>query len=90
MTHNENAYAICCRPEVDDDVLVEMQKTITDYIVVNSEVASYSSYRDFPKRLFCDGEVCDGNGGVNTICSPQVVEDVLSGIDVDTFQFYAV
>ena len=35
--------------------------------MVNFEVASFSSFQDFTKRLFCDGEVGDGSSGVNAI-----------------------
>ena len=34
--------------------------------MVNVEVASSSSFRDFPNRLFFDGKVDDGSGGMNT------------------------
>ena len=62
MTQNEHVYAICCCPEVDDDVISGRNvKTIAGYIVVDFKVASSSSFRDFPKRLFCDGEVDDGS-----------------------------
>ena len=51
MTQNEHAYAICYQPEVDDDVIFSQNvKTIKGYNVVNFEVASSSSFRDFPKR----------------------------------------
>ena len=57
--------------------------------MVNLEVASSSSFRDFPKRLFCDGEVGDGSGGVNAICRrPEVADDVLSSEDAESFQEY--
>ena len=57
--------------------------------MVYFEVASSSSFRDFPKRLFCDGEVGDGSDGMNTICSrPQVAGDVISGEEAETFQEY--
>ena len=53
------------------------------------EVASCSSSRDIPKQLFCNGEVCDGSGGVNAICSrPEVTDDVIFGEDAETFQEY--
>ena len=49
------------------------------------EVASCSSFRDFPKLLFCDGEVGDGRGRVNAICSqPEVADDVISCEDAET------
>ena len=35
MTENEHVYAICCRPEVDDDVIsIRDVKTIKGYSVV--------------------------------------------------------
>ena len=35
-----------------------------------------SNFRYFPKSSFCDGEVGDGSGGVNAICSrPEVADD---------------
>ena len=87
MTQNERLYEICCRPEVDDDVISGRNvKTIEGYIVVNFEVASFSSFRDFSKRFYCDG---DSSGGVNAICSrPKVADDVISGEDAETFQEY--
>ena len=48
------------------------------------EVAGCDSYISF-----CDGEVGEGSGGVNAICSqPEVPDDVIYGDDVDTFQFH--
>ena len=44
--------------------------------MVNFEVASLTSFRDFLKRLFRDGEVGDGSG------------DVISSEDAETFQEY--
>ena len=36
MTQNEHVYAICCRPEVDDNVISGRNvRTIEGYIVVN-------------------------------------------------------
>ena len=53
--------------------------------MVNLEGASFSTFRNFPKRSFCDGDVVDGSCGINAICSrPEVVYDVISGRDVDT------
>ena len=50
----------------------------------NFEVAISSSFRDFPKQLFCNGEVSDGSDGVNVICSqPEVADDVLFGEDAE-------
>ena len=90
MIQNEHVYAICCRTEVDDDVISVLSvKTIEDYIVIHFEVASSSSFRDFPKRLFCDGEVGDGRGGVNKIHSrPEVADDVISCEDAETDREY--
>ena len=49
-----------------------------------------STFRDFPKRKLCHGEVGDGSGGMNAICiRSEVADDVISGIDVDTFRCYA-
>ena len=59
-------------------------KTIEGYTLINCEVASSSSYPDFPKRSFCDSEVNDDSGGVNTIGSrPKVADDVIAGKDAD-------
>ena len=53
MTHNEYVYAICCRPEVDGDVISsENAKTIEGYAVLNLEIASFSSFPDIPKNNF--------------------------------------
>ena len=87
MTQNEHVYAICCGMGVDDDVIV---KTVEGYIVVNFEVATSSSFRDFAKRLFCDVEIGDRNSGMNAICSrTEVADDVISMKDVDIFQYQA-
>ena len=53
MTKNEHVCATCCRPEVDCDV-ISGRKVRTDlgYIVINFEVASYSSFRDIKKNHF--------------------------------------
>ena len=38
MTQNEHVYAICCRLEVDDDVISSRNiKTIQGYVVANLE-----------------------------------------------------
>ena len=67
MTQNEHAYAICCRTEVANDVISGRNvKTTEGYIVVNFEIASSSSFRDFSKRLFCDDEVGDGSEDAKT------------------------
>ena len=63
--------------------LVEM--TIEGYIAVNFEVASSSSFQDFPKRLVCNGEVGDGSDDMNVICNWR---DIISGEVADTFQEY--
>ena len=50
---NEDVYAICCRPEVAGDVISgESVKTIEYYAALNFEVASFSSFRDIPKKYF--------------------------------------
>ena len=54
--------------------------------MLNFEIASFSSFRDFPKRSFWDGEVGEGSGGMKTIFSrPEAAGHVISGEDVDTF-----
>ena len=64
-------------------------ETIQGYAVVNFEVASFGTFLDFPKWSFCDGEVSDGSGGINAICSrPEVADDIISGKDVNTFRCY--
>ena len=51
MTQNEHVYAVCCPPEVDDDVIFSRNvKTFEGYVVVNFEVASSSSFWDIPKQ----------------------------------------
>ena len=88
QTKNEHVCAICCRLEVDDDVISsENIKTTQGYAVVNFECGSFSTFRDFPKRSFCDAEVGDGSGGMNAICIRwEVADHVISGNDVDTFR----
>ena len=57
-------------------------KSIQDYALVNFKCASFSIFRDF-----FDGEVDDGSGGMNVICSQQkVADDAISGKDVRTFR----
>ena len=57
--------------------------------MVNFDFASSSSFRDLPKSSFCGCEVGDGTGDMNAICSrPEVLDDVIFGKDVDTFQEY--
>ena len=52
MTQNGHVYAICCRPEIDGDVISgENVKTIEGYAVLNFEVASFSSFRDINKKI---------------------------------------
>ena len=47
MTKNEHVYAICCWPEVVDDVISGRNVTIMEgYFVANFEVASSSSFQD--------------------------------------------
>ena len=47
MTHNENAYAICCRPEVaGGDISGENIKTLKGYALFNFEAAIASSFRE--------------------------------------------
>ena len=55
---------------------------------LNFEGASLSTFRNFPKR-FCHGEVDDGRGGMNEICSrPKVPDDAISGAVADTVRCY--
>ena len=57
---------------------------------LNFEDANIRTFPDFPKRSFCHGEIYDGRGGMNAICSRQAVaDDVTSGNDVKTFRCYA-
>ena len=92
IIQNEHVYAICCRLELyDDDDVISSQdaKIIEGQAAVNFEVAGSSSFQDFHKRKFCDGEVGDSSSGVNAICSwLQVGDDVISGEDVETLQEY--
>ena len=60
-------------------------KTIEGYVVVNFEVASCGSFRDFLQRSFCDGEIGDGSDGINAICSRL---EVISSEDEDAFLCY--
>ena len=88
MSQNEHVYAIYCWLEIDDNVISGPNiKTIKSYIEENFEVASSSSFWDFPKRLFCDGKVCDSSGGVNAICYwLEVADDVIASEDAETLQ----
>ena len=73
--------------EENDDVI--SGRNINTVLVVDFEGATFSSFRDFPKTSLCDGEVCDGSGGMNAICSrPEVADVVISGKDVDAFWYY--
>ena len=59
-------------------------------MVVHFEGSIFSTFRDIPKRSFCDGEIGDGNGGMNAICNqPEEADNVISGEAVDTFRYYA-
>ena len=52
MTQNEHVYAICCRPEVADDVISgENVKTIEGYDMLNFGVASFISFRHIKKKI---------------------------------------
>ena len=54
VTQNGYLYldAICCRPEVDGDVICSPKvKTMIGQMVVNFEVNSSSSFRDFQKEI---------------------------------------
>ena len=50
-THNEHVYAICCRPEVDDDV-ISGRNVNTINFAINFEDASSSGFRDIPNNHF--------------------------------------
>ena len=48
MTQTEHVYAICCRLEVEYNVVSDQNiKTIQGYTVVHFENVSFSSFRDF-------------------------------------------
>ena len=83
----QHVNAICCRLYVNDDVISGQNiKTGQGSAVINVEGASFSTFLNIPKRSFCDVEVGDGSGGMNATCSrPEVADDVISGIYVDTF-----
>ena len=52
MTKNLDVCAICCRPEVDCDVISGRNvKSLVGYVVVNFEVASFNSFRDINKQI---------------------------------------
>ena len=84
--NDPNVYAICCRLEEGGDVISgRIIKSIQGYVLVNFKGASFSTFRDFPKRSFCDGEI--GDGSMNVICSrPEEAYDVIAGKDVDKFR----
>ena len=43
MTQTEHVYAICCRPEVDDDVISsEDAETFQEYVYVKLRAVSFS------------------------------------------------
>ena len=49
MTQNEHVHAICCRLEVDVDVIFcRNVRTVEVYEALNVEVASSSNFREFP------------------------------------------
>ena len=51
MIQNQHVYAICCRPEVVNDVIsCRNVKTLDDYVVLNFEVASSKTFRDIHKK----------------------------------------
>ena len=51
--------------------------------MVNFEIVSCSSFRGSPDSSFCDGDVGDGSGGVNAICSPpEIPDDIVYSEDV--------
>ena len=91
MTQTEHVHAICCRLEVDDVISGLSIMTIQGCAMVRFEGANFSTFRDFPKRSFCDSKVGDGSDGTNVTCSRWEVaaDDVISGNDVDTFRYYA-
>ena len=67
--------------ESDDNVISSRNiKTIQGYAVVCFEGVSFSTFLDFPKISFCDGDVDDGSGGVNAICiRPKAADDAIAG-----------
>ena len=51
MTQNEQVYAICCRPDVGDDVISgENVKTLEGYSLMNFEIASSSFFPRYCKE----------------------------------------
>ena len=62
MSQNLHDYGICCRLEAAGDVISgENLKTVDGYAVLNVEVASFSNFRDIPKKSFRDGGGADGH-----------------------------
>ena len=58
MTQNEHRYAICCRLEAYDDVISRRNMiTIQGYVMVNFKGASFTTFRYFSQRSFCDGKI---------------------------------
>ena len=89
MTKTEHVYAICYRLEVDDNVISGSNiRTVQSYLVLHFKGAVFSTFRDVPKRSFCDSEIGDGSSGMNVICNrPEVADDVISGKVVDNFLY---
>ena len=57
MIKNGHFCAICCRPEVDCEVISGQNvKTIVGYVVVHFEAASSNSFRDIKKHHFVTAE----------------------------------
>ena len=53
MTKNKHVYAIFFRPEVAGDVTSdESVKTVVGYVVLNSEAASISNFRENQNQAF--------------------------------------
>ena len=51
MTQNDHVYAICCRCEVDGDVVSGQNVNATvGFVVVNLGIANSSYFRDIPKQ----------------------------------------
>ena len=55
MTQTEHVYAIFCRPEVAGDVITggNVKTIVEDYVVLNFETASISSFREKSKSAIC-------------------------------------
>ena len=85
---NEHVYAIGCWLEVDHDVISGSNKnTIQNYVGLNLKGASFSTFRDIQNRTFCDGEIGNGSGSINAICSrPEVADYLIPCKGVDTFR----